>query len=210
MKRFVCFLLILALLIPTAAATEPAPEPFFVHISSVFGDAEDEIVVTGYVRNAPVCASYRVIFTYDTKVLQPISGKNVDPKGMAIVNINSVYQEKNAINCLAAHSDMVLEGDATLFEITFKIIGEIDGNPSLLKLEHYEFFDGTVGKPQAKIPASFTVGKLYPATTQELILILQTLAGADHGLHILDVDRNGDELLTVADAVLCARELAAL
>ncbi|MBQ6824888.1 MAG: hypothetical protein IJP27_09560, partial [Clostridia bacterium] len=109
-----------------------------------------------------------------------------------------------------AHSDMVLEGDKTLFEITFKIISEAEGNISPLKLEHYEFFDGTVGKPQAQIPASISVGKVYTSRMLEPILTLQTLLGYDRGLHILDVDRNGDELLTVADAVLCARELAAL
>lgn len=208
MKRFLCFILIMALLIPPTAAIEPDSDPFFVHISSEFGDVEDEIVVTGYVRNAPVCASYRVIFTYDTKVLQPISGKNVDPKGMAIVNINSVYQGKNAINCLAAHSDMVLEGDKTLFEITFKIISEAEGNISPLKLEHYEFFDGTVGKPQAQIPASISMGKVYTSRMLEPILTLQTLLGYDRGLHALDLDRSGDGKISVVDAVLCVRALS--
>ena len=83
MKRLICFFLCLLLVIPVASA-EQTEDPFVLHITTSFGEVGEELVVKGVVENAPNCASYRVIFTYDPTLLEPVSARPDAKKGFVI------------------------------------------------------------------------------------------------------------------------------
>lgn len=213
MKRIICLFLCLLLAVPVASA-ETVEDPFVLHISSSFGDVGEELVVTGSTVNAPNCASYRIIFTYDPTVLEPVKGESVDPKGMKIANCNSKWPQADpegvpAVNCLAADANFSVGGDMTLFRVTFKVLAQAENDRSPLAVQHYEFFDNTVGKPKPIAPETVRVGQVYTSGLLEATILLQQLAGYGETLYPLDSDRNGDSTLSIADAVLCLRELAA-
>lgn len=213
MKRLICFFLCLLLVIPVASA-EQTEAPFVLHITTSFGEIGEELVVKGVVENAPNCASYRVIFTYDPTLLEPVSAKNVDPKGMGIANCKSRWPQSDpngvpAVNCLAADANFSVGGDMTLFQVTFKVLAPAKNGSTPLTLRHYEFFDNTVGHPAPQVPDTVRVGSVYTSTLPEATLLLQQLAGYTQTLYPADSDRNGDRSLSIADVVLCLRELAA-
>ena len=202
MKRFICFFLILILLIPTAIAQEA---PFSFSISSAVGQVGDTVTVIGSVKNAPVCASYRVYFTYDTAVLKPVEGKNIGAGGLSTVNINASYQNTPAICALAADASKVLEGDMELFSVTFKIIGEPQNGVSPLTLRHYEFFDAT---PSPVTPDGMRVGAVYTEELTEVVLILRTLIGIDCGIAAANLDQDLNGTLSISDAVFLLQKLS--
>ncbi|MBQ8893826.1 MAG: hypothetical protein IJ043_05395 [Clostridia bacterium] len=138
MKRILCLLLALVLLTPAVFAEG---EDLTFRMESAYGNVGDTVTVTASVQNAPVCASYRVIFTYDTAALEVVEGKNVDTAGLFIINVNATYDGQKAVNALSADAKKVIEGDMELFTVTFKIISETEGTEgALLKIVHEEFF----------------------------------------------------------------------
>lgn len=150
MKRIFCFILIFLLLIPSALADE---QKMVFRLEEAKGNVGDTVTMNAVVEKAPTCASFRVIFTYDQEVLQPVSVKKEACGGLFMSNVNYTHQGKAAINVLAAHANKSFEGDATLFTVTFKILKEspeTTGSP--IKLAHQEFFDPSTPKPQPITP----------------------------------------------------------
>ena len=74
MKRILSILLALLLLMPAAYADE---EKMTFHLEGARGEVGDTVTVVGSVKNAPVCASFRVIMTYDEDVLEVVEGKKI-------------------------------------------------------------------------------------------------------------------------------------
>lgn len=158
MKRLLCFILVLLLLIPSAMADE---QKMTFRLEDAKGNVGDTVTVIGSVENAPACASFRVIFTYDNKVLKPEKVKKLDCGGLFMSNTSFVYQGKSAINVLSADSKKSFEGNVQLFSITFTILAEspeTDGSP--LTLVHKEFFDPSTPKP-LPIQPNVEIGCVY-------------------------------------------------
>ncbi len=158
MKRLLCFILVLLLLVPSAMADE---QKMTFRLEDAKGNVGDTVTVIGSVENAPACASFRVIFTYDNKVLKPEKVKKLDCGGLFMSNTSFVYQGKSAINVLSADSKKSFEGNVQLFSITFTILAEspeTDGSP--LTLVHKEFFDPSTPKP-LPIQPNVEIGCVY-------------------------------------------------
>lgn len=136
MKRILCLLIALLLLVPVAHAEGE----FAFTLSSAEGKAGETVTLTGSVENAPVCASYRVIMTYDPAVLKPIEGKNAGSKGLFIINVNAKYQEAPAVNALSADAAKVLEGSQTLFTVTFEVLSTPAEGTAPVKVAYEEFY----------------------------------------------------------------------
>ena len=202
MKRIICFVLILMLLIPPVTAEEA---PFSFTVSNGVGQVGETVTVIGSVKNAPACASYRVFLTYDTAVLEPVEGKNIGAGGLAMVNIHSTYQEAPAVCALAADSSKSFEGDLELFSVTFKVLSAPEGGVSPLVLGHYEFFDAT---PAPVVPEFVSVGAVYTEALTQVVLILRTLIGIDCGVSAQSLDQNQDGTLSIADAVILLEKLS--
>ena len=140
MKRILCLILALLLLTPAAFADEDLT----FTMSSVSGKVGDTVAVVASVKNAPVCASYQVIFTYDDTVLEVVKGENVNSDGIFMINTDTSNGGKKAVNALAADADKVLEGDTDLFKVTFKIIGKpANEKGTLLEMGKNEFIETT-------------------------------------------------------------------
>ena len=60
MKKLICFILCVLMLIPTVSAAGEME----LLVSQVSGKVGDTITIVGQVTNAPSCSSYRVIMTY--------------------------------------------------------------------------------------------------------------------------------------------------
>ncbi len=150
MKRILCFIMILLLLTPAAFAAE---DKMTFRVESASGKVGDTVTVTGLVENAPVCASFRVILTYDNTVLEPVSAAKLECGGLFMSNVKYTYQGKAAVNVLSADANKSLEGNMKLFSVTFKIIAESpESNGSPLTVAHQEFFDPSTPKPQQVHP----------------------------------------------------------
>lgn len=139
MKRIICLILALLLLVPAAYADEASDMVF--HMESVTGEVGDTVTVMASVKNAPKCASFRIIFTYDDTVLQVVSGQKEKAAGLFMINTNTEHDGKAAVNALAADASKVLEGDMDLFSVKFKIIAETESDAgTLLEVVTEEFF----------------------------------------------------------------------
>ena len=88
-----------------------ADEGDMVFTKSSITDAKvgDTVTVTASVKNARICASFRVIFTYDDTVLKVESGKKADAKGLFMINTKAEHEGKKAVNALAADASKALE-----------------------------------------------------------------------------------------------------
>jgi len=136
-KRILCLAFTVLLLAPAVLADEGK---MVFHLEGASGSVGDTVTIVGSIKNAPAIASFRVIMSYDTAVLEPVSGKKLDCSGMFLINTNATYEGKNAVNALSADAELVAEGDVNLFSVTFKIIGTpTDEKGSLIQVEHYEF-----------------------------------------------------------------------
>ena len=150
MKRIICVILMFLLLTPAAFAAE---QKMTFRMESVRGNVGDTVTVTGEVVNAPVCASFRVVLLYDSTVLEPVSASKVDCKGLFMSNVNYKYQNKPAVNVLAADANKIFEGNTKLFTVKFKIIADTPENYGTpIEVVHQEFFDPSVPKPQPVTP----------------------------------------------------------
>lgn len=155
MKRILCLILTLLLLVPAAYADET---DMVFRLDSPTGQVGDTVTVVGSVQNAPKCASFRIIFTYDDTVLEVVSGKKEKAKGLFMINTDTEYQGKAAVNALAADASKALEGDMDLFSVTFKIIGETNGNGGTpLEVVTEEFFTNEL----AQIHPTIEAGRVY-------------------------------------------------
>ncbi|MBQ6824593.1 MAG: hypothetical protein IJP27_08055 [Clostridia bacterium] len=155
MKRILCILIALLLLMPAAHAEGE----FAFCLNAVEEEDGKTVTVTGSVENAPTCASYRVIMTYDTAVLKPVEGKNAGSAGLFIVNINAKHQEKPAVNALAADAAKVLEGTQDLFAVTFELLGTPPEDKAAIEVAYQEFFAADLSK---QTPAIKVAGVLFP------------------------------------------------
>lgn len=139
MKRILCLLLALLLLTPAAYAAEG--DMVFTMSSITDAEVGDTVTVTASVKNAPVCASFRVIFTYDDTVLKVESGKKADAKGLFMINTKAEHEGEKAVNALSADATKALEGDMDLFTVKFKVIAETAGTEgTLLDVVYEEFY----------------------------------------------------------------------
>lgn len=163
MKRVICFILVLLMLTPVALAAE---DKMVFRLESASGQVGDTVTVTGLVENAPVCASFRVILTYDSTVLEPVEAKKLECSGLFMKNTAYTYQGKPAINVLSADANKSLEGNMKLFSVTFKIIAESpESNGSPITVAHHEFFDPSTPKPQSVYPV-IEEGRIYVGDDQ--------------------------------------------
>ena len=137
MKRILSILLALLLLMPAAYADE---EKMTFHLEGARGEVGDIVTVVGSVKNAPVCASFRVIMTYDEDVLEVVEGKKINSGGLFIINVNATHEEQPAVNALAADASEVLRGDMELFSVTFRIRAETPDDGTLIQVAYQEFF----------------------------------------------------------------------
>lgn len=137
MKRILSILLALLLLMPAAYADE---EKMTFHLEGARGEVGDTVTVVGSVKNAPVCASFRVIMTYDEDVLEVVEGKKINSGGLFIINVNATHEEQPAVNALAADASEVLRGDMELFSVTFRIRAETPDDGTLIQVAYQEFF----------------------------------------------------------------------
>lgn len=136
MKRILSILLALLLLMPAAYADE---EKMTFHLEGARGEVGDTVTVVGSVKNAPVCASFRVIMTYDEDVLEVVEGKKINSGGLFIINVNATHEEQPAVNALAADASEVLRGDMDLFSVTFRIRAETPDDGTLIQVAYQEF-----------------------------------------------------------------------
>ncbi len=158
MKRILCVLLAILLLTPAVFAADPMT----LSVSQVEGEVGDKVTVIGKVENAPSCASFRVILTYDNKCLKLLSGqKGSGISGNTAINTNASYQNKPAVVTLAAKASQALVGNAELFVLEFEIIGEPAGtNYTALTVAHQEFFNENL----SKVTPTVVSGKVtYPS-----------------------------------------------
>ena len=164
MKRILCIILAVLLLIPSAYA---AGENMSLTISQVQGEVGDTVTITGQVTNAPACTSFRVILTYDSACLK-ITGGSIGPKVKGgYINTAASFGGKKAISALSADATKSFEGDVVLFTLTAEIVGTpASGDSTALAIAHYEFFD-TSANLQKVTPATVTDGSLtYPSLKQ--------------------------------------------
>ncbi len=129
MKRIFALFLSLLLLIPAVSAAEDQP---VFHLEGASGNVGDTVTVVGSVQNMPAIASFQVIMTYDTAVLEPVSGKKLDCSGLFMINTDANYNGKKAVNALSADAALAAKGDTALFSVAFKIIGapaNAEGSP---------------------------------------------------------------------------------
>ncbi len=164
MKRILCIILAVLLLIPSAYA---AGENMTLTISQVQGEVGDTVTITGQVTNAPACTSFRVILTYDSACLK-ITGGSIGPKIKGgYINTTASFGGKKAISALSADANKSFEGNVVLFTLTAEIVGTpASGDSTALTIAHYEFFD-TSANLQKVTPATVTDGSLtYPSLKQ--------------------------------------------
>ena len=140
MKRIICLILAILLLTPMVAAADAASLPTItVTLSAKATKVGDTVRVTASVQNAPICASYHIIYSYDTAVLKPIEGKNINTAGIFTTNINP--KDVGTINTVAADSSKVMEGNVDLFYTDFKVIAApASGANTPLKFTYLEFY----------------------------------------------------------------------
>ena len=158
MKRILCILLAILLLTPAVFADNTMT----LTLSQVEGEIGDKVTVVGKVENAPSCASYRVILTYDNTCLKPLSGKKGSgTSGQTAININAAHQGKSAIVAMAAKASQALIGNAELFILEFEIIGNPQGtNYTEIAVAYHEFFNEDL----ARVSPTVTAGKVtYPS-----------------------------------------------
>lgn len=138
MKKILCTILMILLLTPAVFA---AGEDMTFRLSDGAGMVGDTITLIGAVENAPDTASFRVIMTYDTAVLEPVEGKKLDTKGMFTVNTKATYEGKPAVNALSVDAKQVLTGDMNLFSVTFRILSAPkNASETTVEVIYNEFF----------------------------------------------------------------------
>ncbi|MBQ7034643.1 MAG: hypothetical protein IJN34_02780 [Clostridia bacterium] len=123
MKKIVAILLAILMLMPVAHADG---ENMTLRLSGASGKIGDTVTVTVSVENAPACASFQMVITYDSDALE-ISGpgKKLDVGGLFYLNPNTTQGDQKAIKATSAGiGKAALEGDMDLFSVDFKIIGK--------------------------------------------------------------------------------------
>lgn len=139
MKRILCLILALMLLIPAAYADVTELPTITVTLSANAVKVGDTVRVTASVKDAPTCASYHIIYAYDTAVLKPIEGKNLYTSGMFTTNLNP--KQKGTISTVAADSNKVIAGDLPIFYTDFEVIAApAEGTTTPLTFTKLEFY----------------------------------------------------------------------
>ncbi|MBQ7090153.1 MAG: hypothetical protein IJN82_03465 [Clostridia bacterium] len=139
MKRILCLILALLMLVPTAYADVSELPPIIVSLSAGAVKVGDTVRVTTSVKDAPLCASYHIIYSYDTEVLKPVEGKNLNTGGLFTTNINPT--KKGTINTVAADAKKVIEGNLDLFYTDFEVIAAPkSGQTTSLEFTYLEFY----------------------------------------------------------------------
>ncbi len=123
MKKIVAILLAVFMLMPAAHADG---EPMTLRLSGGSGKIGDTVTVTVSVENAPACASFQMVITYDSDALEVSGpGEKLDVGGLFYLNPNTKQDDQKAIKATSAGiGKAALEGDMDLFSIDFKIIGK--------------------------------------------------------------------------------------
>ena len=163
MKKLICFILCVLMLIPTVSAAGEME----LLVSQVSGKVGDTITIVGQVTNAPSCSSYRVIMTYDGSCLQALSGTKGSGKGF----FDEIYPAGAGFHgCLddrpllhfrdaAGHTDHHSGLDQRIADDLFQKLGEhffrhlIVGNDALTEGPHG---DDIAGGPAQHVPGSRT------------------------------------------------------
>ncbi len=143
MKKLISAILILLMLTPAALA---APDGMvFCLTDGVAAGVGETVTLTARVENAPACSSFRVFFTYDTGILEYVEHKQLNTRGIFILNPNANYENKPAFSALAADAGTVFEGNSDLFSITFKLKADPAGK-DLIQLAYSEFYSADLEK----------------------------------------------------------------
>lgn len=165
MKRILCILLTLLMLTPAVSAAGE----FTLIGGAAEGKVGETVTYTVKVENAPTCASYKIILTYDPQVLEVVEGKNAGSGGLFIVNTKAKYQEKPAINTVAADAAKVIEGTADLYSVTFKILASPNEGTQPLEIAYQEFFTPELDKvtPSIQAPTLTIISEAAPEPPAE-------------------------------------------
>ena len=139
MKRLICLILALLLLAPAAYADVSELPTLKLNLSASATKVGDTVRVTVSVDNAPTCASYHIIYSYDTAVLKPVKGDKLETGGLFTTNLNP--KEKGTISTIAADAKKVLEGKRNLFYTDFEVIAApAEGTNTPLTVTYQEFY----------------------------------------------------------------------
>ncbi len=139
MKRFVCLILALLMLTPTAFADTPA---MTYRLKGGEGKVGDVVKVVLSVENAPACVAYETTLTYDPAVLQPTGDyQKMYLNGLMVVNTDANIEGKKMIKVAAvAVKGNLLEGTMDLLNVSFRIIGmPKDPKGSIIDVYDYTF-----------------------------------------------------------------------
>ncbi len=165
MKRILCLILALLLLTPSVYADVTDLPTMTVTLSANAVKVGDTVRVTASVKDAPICASYHIIYSYDTAVLKPIEGKNLYTGGLFTININP--KDKGTINTVAADSKKVIEGNLPIFYTDFEVIGTpAEGSGTPLKFTKLEFYTSNLEKVVNLRSEPCTIPIIGTGTTQ--------------------------------------------
>ncbi len=215
MKRIFCLMMafcMILMMIPAAVAQERVA----FRLESERGAVGDEVSVTVKVENLPASASYDIILQYDPAVLEPTAFEKQEAVGMASANLEYTYEGQAAVKVSGLNindpSDdrPAAEGNATLFAFKFRILAETPGDFGTLVKTARAYF-ATAQFQQNPIDRIYNtcvlVGDDAGDSTAQAILIMQKLIGMEVEADAALLDRSGDGVLTIADAVILLREL---
>lgn len=146
MKRILCVILILLMLIPPMAASA-AGEPSFA-IAGAEGRKGETVQVVVSAANLPDCASLELILQYDTSVLKPTAHAKGALTGLYVGNLAYSIRENDgigkvgetAIKIAASTSSTttpLLSGDATLITLTFELLADPGAEGAKVELLKY-------------------------------------------------------------------------
>ncbi|MBQ7935750.1 MAG: hypothetical protein IJ333_05310, partial [Clostridia bacterium] len=163
MKRLLCFVLAFSMLLMMPVALAEGETPTLT-VSEVQGEVGDRVTVVGSITDAPRCASFRIILTYDSACLKIFPDECVvgeDVTGNASINASALYQEKNAVLVMSVDTTKVIEGDAELFVLQFEVIAEpTSGYSTPITVDYQEFFNASL---QKVTPTIQNGGVIYPS-----------------------------------------------
>lgn len=215
MKRLLCFILIIALMVPAAFAGE---EEMVLSVSEAVGGVGDTVTVVCKVANAPECASFRIILNYDDTCLSPLSGAiGSGVAGQTSINTSATFEEQGAVVAISASNNVSFSGDTELFTVEFEIIAEPESGCVLpLSVAHQEFFSPDLVRiSPAVISGNVFLDTYLPGDINsdlqidllDVLFLLQKLSGnlsEEQETHFFlvaaDVADTGDNEVNAADA----------
>lgn len=141
MKRFICAVLILVMLIPTAFAAEPTNAVDLKITASGVPQVGEELVFTVKSVNAPDCSSFRIFITYDGDMLECTGVKKLDAEGMMAFNTDEPYEGMPKVGVAAADALLCFQGNTDLYSVSFKVLALPTDNAPMINVAYTEFFD---------------------------------------------------------------------